>query len=160
MSFNSKRLMTAINKRIAKSAVEDEYFIMYQNISKNINEYFSDLIIDADLPIEVEPIEIESLIKAVTFKINENNSFYDNLINYINLVMNLVKPKLLILANIKPYIDKDKYNEFNQFLLYEDVHVLFIDYSTQDGFDKNITTYFLDKDRCEFEYSINGSITS
>ena len=154
MAFDSKKIANLISKRIVKTAVEDEYFIKFQTIEKSIMEYLRNLIIDADLPVEVGPIEIENLIKALSFKTSESNSFYDNLVNYVSLLLNLSKPKLLILVDIKRYIKQDFLAEFLNFLQYEDVNVLFIDRCLNKFSNNSARTYFLDKDHCEFEYPI------
>lgn len=154
MAFDSKKIANLISKRIVKTAVEDEYFIKFQTIEKSIMEYLRNLIIDADLPVEVGPIEIENLIKASSFKTSESNSFYDNLVNYVSLLLNLSKPKLLILVDIKRYIKQDFLAEFLNFLQYEDVNVLFIDCFLRKILNNGARTYFLDKDHCEFEYPI------
>lgn len=154
MAFDSKKIANLISKRIVKTAVEDEYFIKFQTIEKSIMEYLRNLIIDADLPVEVGPIEIENLIKASSFKTSESNPFYDNLVNYVSLLLNLSKPKLLILVDIKRYIKQDFLAEFLNFLQYEDVNVLFIDCCLNKFSNNSARTYFLDKDHCEFEYPI------
>lgn len=154
MAFDSKKIANLISKRIIKTAAEDEYFIKFQNLEKSIMEFLKNLIIDADLPVEVEPIEIENLIKASYFKTSKSNSFYDNLINYVSLLLNLSKPKLLILVDIKRYIKQDFFAEFLSFLQYEDVNVLFIDCSLNKFSNNSTRTYFLDNDHCEFEYPI------
>lgn len=154
MAFDSKKIANLISKRIVKTAVEDEYFIKFQTIEKSIMEYLRNLIIDADLPVEVGPIEIENLIKASSIKTSESNSFYDNLVNYVSLLLNLSKPKLLILVDIKRYIKQDFLAEFLNFLQYEDVNVLFIDCCLNKFSNNSARTYFLDKDHCEFEYPI------
>lgn len=154
MAFDSKKIANLISKRIVKTAVEDEYFIKFQTIEKSIMEYLRNLIIDADLPVEVGPIEIENLIKASSFKTSESNSFYDNLVNYVSLLLNLSKPKLLILVDIKRYIKPESFTKFLHFLKYEDINVLFIDCCLNKFSNNSARTYFLDKDHCEFEYPI------
>lgn len=154
MAFDSKKIANLISKRIVKTAVEDEYFIKFQTIEKSIMEYLRNLIIDADLPVEVGPIEIENLIKASSFKTSESNSFYDNLVNYVSLLLNLSKPKLLILVDIKRYIKPESFTQFLHFLQYEDINVLFIDCFLRKILNNGARTYFLDKDHCEFEYPI------
>lgn len=154
MAFDSKKIANLISKRIVQTAVEDEYFIKFQTIEKSIMEYLRNLIIDADLPVEVGPIEIENLIKASSFKTSESNSFYDNLVNYVSLLLNLSKPKLLILVDIKRYIKQGFFAEFLNFLQYEDVNVLFVDCFLRKILNNGARTYFLDKDHCEFEYPI------
>lgn len=154
MAFDSKKIANLISKRIVKTAVEDEYFIKFQTIEKSIMEYLRNLIIDADLPVEVGPIEIENLIKASSFKTSESNSFYDNLVNYVSLLLNLSKPKLLILVDIKRYIKPESFTQFLHFLQYEDINVLFVDCFLRKILNNGARTYFLDKDHCEFEYPI------
>lgn len=154
MTFDSKKIANLISKRIVKTAVEDEYFIKFQTIEKSIMEYLRNLIIDADLPVEVGPIEIENLIKASSFKTSESNSFYDNLVNYVSLLLNLSKPKLLILVDIKRYIKPESFTQFLHFLQYEDINVLFVDCFLRKILNNGARTYFLDKDHCEFEYPI------
>lgn len=154
MAFDSKKIANLISKRIVQTAVEDEYFIKFQTIEKSIMEYLRNLIIDADLPVEVGPIEIENLIKAPSFKTSESNSFYDNLVNYVSLLLNLSKPKLLILVDIKRYIKPESFTQFLHFLQYEDINVLFVDCFLRKILNNGARTYFLDKDHCEFEYPI------
>ena len=154
MAFDSKKIANLISKRIVQTAVEDDYFIKFQTIEKSIMEYLRNLIIDADLPVEVGPIEIENLIKASSFKTSESNSFYDNLVNYVSLLLNLSKPKLLILVDIKRYIKPESFTQFLHFLQYEDINVLFVDCFLRKILNNGARTYFLDKDHCEFEYPI------
>lgn len=156
LSFNSKKITTLIAKRLLKTALENDD-AKFKEISQLVNDYISELICDSDLPIEAEELEENELIKTVTVKTKECRSFYDNLVNYVSLILNLMRPKLLILVDIKPYIMEDKFSEFIQFLMYEDINVFFVDLKM--GNEKCKTkTYFLDSDNCEFEYKTGDNI--
>lgn len=152
ISLNSKKISTMISKKLIKQAAESGNMQKFNTLLNMANEYFLELVKELDLPVEVEELQEDVLFKAVSVKTSEGHLFYENLVNYIALVLNLFRPKLLILVDILPYIDGDKLEEFIQFLLYEDVKVLFVDFFNKDNMGSHFKTYFLDIDNCEFEY--------
>ncbi len=160
ISFNSKKITSLVTKRLSKVASENDYIVKFQEISRLTKSYLSDLVWDADLPIKINDIQEDSLIKLADYQFEESNLFYDNLINYIKLILNLNRPKLLVLINLKSYIYDENFDEFLKFLQYEDINVLFIDLLT----DKNklikcgTKTYFLDNDCCEFVFPCGHKI--
>lgn len=152
ISFNSKKISTMISKRLLKLAVEGENTLKLDEVSKVLNDYFSELLHELDLPVETEEFQEDSIVKAISVKAKESLIFYENLINYISLVLNLFNPKLLVIVNIKPYVCGDDFEKFMQFLMYEDINVLFVDFFNQEKVLNFSKTYFLDYDNCEFEY--------
>ena len=67
-------------------------------------------------------------------------------------------PKLLILVDVKRYLNHDELKELIKFLMYEDVDVLFVDLLIQNLSSCSTRTYFMDSDRCEFEFDDGGKI--
>jgi len=152
ISLNSKKITTMITKRLTKSVSENDYIVKFQEIAKLAKNFLTDLAMDSDIPIEIGELHEENLIKIADFKVAEAKTFYENLVNYISLILNLFRPKLLVLVDIKSYIPSTDFNDFIKFLEYEDVNVLFVDLLTNNTNKCNTQTYFMDSDRCEFIY--------
>ena len=153
ISLNSKKITAMISKNLLKLAVNGEYSEQFKKLSETFKSYLDEVILNSDLPVEIDELQEENIFKVASIKSKESTSFYENLINYISLILKLARPKLLILIDITRYIGKEQMNEFLNFLMYEDVNVLFIDLLTHDGSCSYTKTYFLDSDNCEFEYT-------
>lgn len=158
IDFSSKKITNMIAKKLLKTSIDDDYSMQFEEISQKIKSLLNELVIDANLPVEVGDLEQDDLIKVANVKINQSDKFFEHLTNYLELILNLSNPKLLICINVKPFIKQEDMIEFNQFLLYQDVCVLFIDYLYSPNIICDTHTYFLDKDLCEFEYFSGDTI--
>lgn len=151
ISFESKKISTLITKKLLKTATEGDYFSKLQEIKNLTSSFLKELISDADLPVSIDDISDDNLIKSVEIKFPENKIFLENLCAYLSLILNLCTPKLLILVDVKRYLNHDELKELIKFLMYEDVDVLFVDLLIQNLSICSTRTYFMDSDRCEFE---------
>ena len=160
VDFSSKKITNLISKRLLRTVAEDEYLIKFNEIAKDIKFFLEEVVSDADLPVEIGDFEQDDLIKLANIKASESNLFFENLVNYLELVLNLLCPKLLVLVNIKQYLNVKQLEDFKKFLMYQDVSVLFLDYMFSNNIKCDSKTYFLDKDLCEFEYAGGNKIES
>ena len=151
ISFDTKKITTLVTKKINKVMAEEDYLQKLQEITSIIKDYFKDLIFDADLPLLVGDLQEENLVKCGELKVAEEKTFFENLCSYLNLILNLTRPKLLIFIDIKRYFKNNEFDEFAKFLNYEDVNVLFIDLFSKTFEKCDTRTYLMDFDRCEFE---------
>lgn len=146
---NSKRIQNLVIKKMLQFAQNDEHLSKFQEIEKEINSYFKDLVEEIDLPIQINTYDYDNLIKSINFSVEQNNSLIENLINYIDCLLQLTKIKLLILVNFKPFLNDEKGNEFIKYISYANLNVLFIDNVEFKGKIKTNKTLIIDKDRCE-----------
>lgn len=159
IALNSKKISTLITKKLLKVAVENSDVLKFKQVSKSVSDYIFDLLQESNLPVEMDEFEENDLIKAVLIKTKESDKFIENLTNYIDLILNLSSTKLLVLVDITPYIDLEYFDKFINFLMYQDINVLFVDFMKQDKMHTFAKTYFLDSDKCEFIYSKDTFVT-
>lgn len=147
MDVNSKKIQNLILKKLQSYATDDDHICEFQDISKRIDEYAKNLFAEIDLPIVLEPYGQESLIKSITFSVQEDKSFIENLHNYISCVIELSKVQLFVLINFKQYMTDDDFERICKLAWYDDIYILFI-----DCFESSLITektIVVDFDKCE-----------
>ena len=146
LGLNTKKVQGLVLKKLAALAQDDEYFKAFSDVAESNKKYVEKLAKNIDLPLRVERVEPDDVLKATRIVLEESNNLCEQLQNYIECLLELTKVKLLILVNFKHLISGAQ-GEFEKFVAYAGLKVLFIDNFETVGLAR--TTRIIDADKCE-----------
>lgn len=150
MDFSSRKILGRLYEEIRDIAWESENFIQTKEMMSDLNRYILDL--EHKLPYGIEcPEEIDfvQLLKALDIKLEvETGTLLEQLVLYIKLCQRLLHIKILVLVNIKCYLNRAELVELYKTAAYEKVHLLLIESVERENIEGEIRLV-LDKDLCE-----------
>lgn len=149
LDINNKKIISEINSRVSHifsnlDLAEDFYALnqIFININDKIVDNF-DFKLDYDS--EMSP---DKLIKMANFRVSDQASFAEKLMNYIKIYSNLKKTKLVIFVGISQFLTQDELETFIKQLEYLELKCLLIEpyekYTT-----KSAGKIIIDNDLCE-----------
>lgn len=153
IDFNDKNLLKEIYAQISKSIISDEDKCMrYQKLVDDLNAMLENELEDYNLEFDYKnDLTIENYLKAVSLKISRKaeEKLYDRLMNYVELVTELVKKPVLVLYNCFDYLDDEELMELIKYKNYKHLHLLFIENKSREVDFITFRKYIIDEDLCE-----------
>lgn len=153
IDFNDKNLLKEIYAQISKSITSDEEkCLRYQRLVDDLSAMLEDELKDYNLEFDYKnDLTIENYLKAVSLKISRKaeEKLYDRLMNYVELVTELVKKPVLVLYNCLDYLDDEELMELIKYKNYKHLHLLFIENSDREVESITFRKYIIDEDLCE-----------
>ena len=151
VDVNSKAILTKLTSNLVKESnlMMEE---LHETVSK-LHQFYYQLEFGSSIDIEhKEEIVATDIIKLGAFKIHENDAdSVERLVDYIDIVHELLNPELFVIANIDMYLDVEELHAFFNTILAKQLCVLCIS-SGLNGLhdiDKSfINGYTLDSDFC------------
>lgn len=151
VDVNSKIILTKLNANLVKESnliMED----LHDTVSK-LHQFFYKLEFESTLVIEhKEEIVASDIIKLGTFKIHESDTdAVVRLVDYIDVVHELLHPDLFVIMNIDMYLDSEELYQFFNTILAKQLCILCISsgsYGLHDIEKSLINGYTLDNDFC------------
>lgn len=151
VDVNSKAILTKLTGNLVKESnlMMEE---LHETLSR-LHQFFYQLEFGSSIDIEhKEEIVTSDIIKLGAFKIHENDADpMDRLVDYINIVHELLNPDVFVIANIEMYLDVEELHAFFTTMLAKQLCVLCISSGVHglDDIDKSfINGYTLDSDFC------------
>lgn len=149
-SVNSKKIQNLVYKKLALFSQEDERMQDYILLQKYLTNYVKRLCEYVDLPLQIEEFDKLEVIKSVPVKVEELNNFYENLLNYVNCLLELTKVKLIIMISCKQMFTNECFVDFKKMVEYAGLKVLFVEQSELESvLYLKTKTLILDNDGCE-----------
>ena len=153
IDFNDKNLLKEIYAQISKSIISDEDKCMrYQKLVDDLSAMLEDELEDYNLEFDYKnDLTIENYLKAVSLKISRTaeEKLYDRLMNYVELVTELVNKPVLVLYNCLDYLEDDELMELVKYKNYKHLHMLFIENKGREVDSIAFKKYIIDEDLCE-----------
>lgn len=150
MDFSSRKILGRLYEEIKEIAWESENFINTKEMMSDLNRYVLDL--EHKLPYDIEcPEEIDfvQLLKALDIKLEvDAETLLEQLVLYIKLCRRLLHIQVLVLVNIKSYLNKDELVELYKIAAYEKVYLLLLESVDRESIDVE-RKYVIDNDMCE-----------
>ncbi|KAF1683854.1 type II-A CRISPR-associated protein Csn2 [Veillonella sp. R32] len=153
LDINNKTLLSKLHQRLSGIATE-EVELLYE-INQKIQQLL--LSLESSLSIDVfhnELIAVQDIVKLGNFLIRDDE--FDDIgkvANFIDVVIELLNPKLVILLNPRAYMEHEEITLFFETMLCKKIPVLCIERVCKDDIsvvkNKEII-YTLDKDLCVF----------
>ena len=141
IDFNSKKILSLINKKINSSiSVNDK-----DNLSKlynKIKKIYIPILNDMDLNIDINNVfDPDLIVKLLNVSIKNKDNILDNLFLLADIEHELNISKLLVFVNLKQYLNEQELIELYKYLLYNNIVVLLIDsqaYGVCNEYEKKI----------------------
>ena len=153
LDVNNRTLLTRLNQRLTDIAVEEVELL--SDINQKIQQLLYSL--EESLPIEVnhdELITAQGLVKLGNFVICDDG--FDDIgkvANYIEIVMELLQPKLIILVNTRSYMTEKEVELLFDTLVCKKIPILCIERNCTDSvslIENKEVIYTIDSDMCVF----------
>ena len=141
IDFNSKKILSLINKKINSSiSVNDK-----DNLSKlynKVKKIYLPILNDMDLNIDINnDFDLDLIVKLLNVSIKNKDNILDNLFLLTDIEHELNISKLLVFVNLKQYLNEQELIELYKYLLYNNIVVLLIDsqaYGVCNEYEKKI----------------------
>lgn len=155
LDFNAKEIMTPLLSKLSALALDSSHYQSTNDLLSSIMAYFSNLTFDFDVDLDYRDISIQDLIKSIGIKIDRTDSdILLNICDYFDTVSRYTKIKLFVVINIRDFLSGDEIVLLNQYLLYNKIHVLFIE-SKEHVKHENESIIVIDSDLCEISDDIS-----
>ncbi len=126
--MNEKRLLTKLVGVIEHEMLNEKYFNQTMNLLARIEKYMDDVTETLPYPLYCDGISANSLVKMCGISIEDkSNRTIEKLIDYMNIVRDLLGEKLFILANMRLFFDDIDVQGFVDTANVHKYHVLLVD---------------------------------
>lgn len=146
--INTKSLVTKLCVRLEETAVSDAFYAETTELIGKIEGFLYSLSFELPCDIEFTKMNVGSLVKAAGIEIcNDSESIAEKIIDYIQLVTELIAEKLFITVNLRSYISDKETELLMQTVLSHGYHLLMIENCEHErlAFENRI---IMDKDLC------------
>ena len=151
IDVNSKSILTKLNANLVKESnlmIEELH-----DIVTKLHQFFYTLELSSLIDIKhKEEIVAADIIKLGSFKVHEaDKDAVERLLDYIDIINELLKPALFVIVNIEMYLDLEELDLFFKTILAKQLCLLCISSTSQvmKDIDKSlINGYTLDSDFC------------
>lgn len=150
IDFNDKKIQKKLYAELLEISKGEELYLTTQEILNSLNNYFLQLesISGYELETDVE-VDMLALFKAMGIQVQDYAAdFFETLIQYIKVMADLMKKKLIIFVNIRSYLNDIQIEQVSEIAVYNEIAILFIE-NIQRDFSKQRKYYIIDKDGCE-----------
>ena len=143
--------LSKLYTELSQTAYNSENYLFTQNLLSEIQKYFLNLEQSSNYILEMtSEIDMIALFKALDIKLEIfADDFFEKLNQYIKILAELMKKKVIVFVNISSYFSKEQLEELIKNAAYNEVNLLFIE-NQQKGYSLKDTKYtIIDKDECE-----------
>lgn len=150
LELNQKKIINKLYSELVKTSMSEVMYEKTAELTRYIANYIMDLEDNADYTVQFsDRLDVSILLKAMDVKYEETEeSLLEHLIRYIKLVVSLLNVRLIILVNIRSYLNDRQFDELIQEIKYQEIKALFIE-NQERGCAKGGVRYLIDKDGCE-----------
>ena len=150
LELNQKKIINKLYPELVKTSMSEVMYEKTAELTRYIANYIMDLEDNADYTLQFsDRLDVSILLKAMDVKYEETEeSLLEHLIRYIKLVVSLLNVRLIILVNIRSYLNDRQFDELIQEIKYQEIKALFIE-NQERGCAKGGARYLIDKDGCE-----------
>lgn len=147
--INTKTLLSAVNSVIEKNALTSDNYLKTSGLLQNIEQYLFELCFDLPFRAECNNLNISSIIKAAQIRISDDyNTAIEAIIDYMNLVLDLVGQKLFVFINLRSYFSDSEIESFAKTVKLKQMRVLLIE-SVNREIITDSKRLIIDSDLCE-----------
>lgn len=152
LDFNSKKILNKIYNIISDNINNNQDFKLEELTLKLKNYLISEI---NELPFEFtikSEIEIDDLLKIFNLKID--NTCYITLVEKIEFIINLISTlelaKILVIPNLKTFLNKEELLEIYKYSIYNNINLLIIENKNQNEILKYEQVNIIDEEFDEF----------
>lgn len=150
VNINEKKILNKLYSELEKMAYGEDFFIITQEILANIHKYFSDLEHTSPYILHIgDNIEMSHFFRALDVKVEDYaENYLERLNQYIKILAELLKRNLLVLVNLRSYLEDEQLMQLLDSAAYSEINILLIE-NVQRKLLDGIAYYIIDFDGCE-----------
>lgn len=152
IDFNSKKIITKIYNELIES-IKKRQDDELENLTIKLRNYLIEEI--NELPFEFNinsELEINDLLKAFNLKIDTTcyTTIVEKIEFIINIIANLKMATILVIPNLKVYLEKEEIIEIYKYSLYNNIKLLILENSSNEKIENYEIKNIIDKEFDEF----------
>ena len=152
IEFNSKKIITKIYNELIES-IKKRQDDELENLTIKLRNYLIEEI--NELPFEFNinsELEINDLLKAFNLKIDTTcyTTIVEKIEFIINIIANLKMATILVIPNLKVYLEKEEIIEIYKYSLYNNIKLLILENSSNEKIENYEIKNIIDKEFDEF----------
>ncbi len=124
--FNSRKYSNDLIKYISKN-LEDEERNDLLKLYNKLSSYYNKILHKMDLPLTLDTIDINNIIKNIKVKIDSKNDLLNNIFLLIDLEKILNTYNILVFINLKQYLSQNELIELYKYSIYNQVNIILVD---------------------------------
>ena len=149
LDINQKKIITKLNNNLKELALDGSNYAITVEVIGKISTYLENLSMQLTYPITLNNIEVADLIKLSGAKIEvETNTFFENFMNYMCLVSDVLGTSLFITVNLGLFVSQKEIKELFKMANYKNIHLLLIESSDLLERDLLQRITIIDNDLC------------
>ena len=150
ISINDRKILNKLYSELSELSSDEEMYMETQEMKNNLQAYFlklehvSPYILETDIE-----IDIMAILKAIGVRFSDySDDFILNLNQYIKLMAELMRKKVVVLINIGSYVTYEQLEQVIKNAAYNEIALLMIE-NVQKKLPEKVYQYIIDKDSCE-----------
>lgn len=152
IDFNSKKIITKVYNELIES-IKKRQDDELENLTIKLRNYLIEEI--NELPFEFNinsELEINDLLKAFNLKIDTTcyTTIVEKIEFIINIIANLKMATILVIPNLKVYLEKEEIIEIYKYSLYNNIKLLILENSSNEKIENYEIKNIIDKEFDEF----------
>lgn len=151
VNINDRRIVNKLYSELSKTAYDSENYLYTQNILADIQKYFLNLEQSSNYILEMDSeIDITALLKALNVRLEIfADDFFEMLNQYIKIIAELMKKKVVGFVNISSFFTKQQLEELIKNAAYNEMKLLLIENHQKEYSLNDTRCIIIDKDGCE-----------
>lgn len=150
VDINERKILGKLYGELEKTALGEELYLETQEIAEKFYQYFLLLEQAGGFMIETSlQADPAAWFKAFGVKfVSYGDSFQENICQYLMIVSELLKKRLVVFINLKSYLCEEQIKEVEKTAAYNEVALIFLE-NVQRPSPKERKKYIIDVDGCE-----------
>ena len=150
VNINERKILNKLYTELLKLSIEENIYLETLKIKTELQEYFMKLEHTSNYFLKIDSeTDMMAIFKALGIKFqNYADNLIEYLCQYITIITSLMNKKLIILVNLRSYINDEQLKLLVENLRYKEITLLFIENMERkllNGFYR----YIIDSDQCE-----------
>lgn len=150
LDLNDRRIQKKLYMELADFAKGEELFLATQEMKAALQRYFLQLEYTSGYTLETDSeIDVTAIFKAIGIQIEGvEDDFFGGLLQYIQIMADLMGKKLIVLVNIRSYLNEVQVIQLLEMTNYNEIALLLIE-NVQRDFSGERKYCIIDQDGCE-----------
>ena len=155
LDVNNKKVLHKIYHELEELSVDSEFLLETKTMESNLLKYIYCLIEKYDYPLETtEGLDLKELFKLLSVKLSLCfSNKVEEILEYIDLVSNVLKKEIFILVNFHIFLEKDDIVALYRECFYKKIKLLFAESQKPDIINEEEKLFIIDNDLCEINIS-------
>ncbi len=155
LDINNKKILNKIYHELEELSIDSEFLLETKNMESNLLKYIYCLIEKYDYPLEIiEGLDLKEIFKLLSVKLSLCfSNKIEEILEYIDLVSNVLKKEIFILVNFHIFLEKDDIVALYRECFYKKIKLLFVENQKPDIINNEEKLFIIDNDLCEINLS-------